>query len=169
MDLTKYDARGAAERGVFVALCDPYTGEPIEKNAKKAPGFMVRGMASRTTQSRLAEMQRKPVEADGEQAHMEALHDAQIGAAMPYIISAVNIEVDGKEVGDDETLIRKALDLTFPDLQIVRDQDGDPVMVESEDKDGKLRKFPKFEVVNKTFAAQVTDRAGDTKGFLGRT
>lgn len=173
MDISKkYNVREKAEHGVFMPLCDDYTGEPIEKDPKKAPGFIVRGTASRTVQSRLTEMKRKPDGADKkeiEKSTLESLHETQVNAAMPYIARAVNIEIDGEDVGDNEDLIRKALDLTYPDLQFVKDEKGETVMTEGKDDSGNTISFPKFEIVNTTFAAQVTIKAGDTRGFLGKT
>ncbi len=54
MDMNKLNSRQLQEDGVFVPLCDQYSGEPID-TGKDAPGFLVRGIAARSVQMRLSE------------------------------------------------------------------------------------------------------------------
>jgi hypothetical protein len=166
MDLSQYNARAKAEAGAFVGLCDPYTGKPIKDDGKQ-PGFMVRGVASKSVQTRLAEMQRAAKDADdGEDmdAVLERLHRSQIDSAMGYIIRAVDLEHDGKPVDDNQSAIRAILDFTFPDMKVVKGE-----TVEITDDEGNTRKVPKFEIVNKTFAGQVIEAAEDGQRFFGKT
>lgn len=173
MDLSKYNRRARAEEGVFVGLRDEYTGEPIT-DGDKQPGFIVRGLAARSVQSRLAEMQRKAaadIEGSGDdtQAVLERLHENLIESAMSYIVRAQDIEADGAPVGDDAAKIRSVLDMTFPDMQIVKDADGNNVTTTTKDKDGNEVEVPKFELVNEPFAQQVIKAAEDGQRFFGGT
>lgn len=189
MDMSAFDGRKRAEEGVFVALKHPYTSEPFAKG-KDAPGFYVRGLAARSVQSRLAEMQRAAKQAaeDGEDqdAAMERLHESLIESAMKYIIRADDAMTHaGQTVGDNAEMIRKVLDATFPEMRIVKDADGSPVThkvrVEVQDDDGKPIKdekgrtqyeqadVPKFEMANKPFAQQVIEAAEDGSRFFGKT
>lgn len=172
MDLSDYNARAKAEAGTFVGLCDPYTRKPIMSEDGKQPGFMVRGVASKSVQSRLAEMQRAAKEADdGEDmdAVLERLHQSQVDSAMGYIIRAVDMEHNGKPVDANESAIRAVLDFTFPDMKIMKDGKGETITVEVKNDEGKTRKVPKFDIVNKTFAGQVIEAAEDGQRFFGKT
>lgn len=167
MDISNWNARAKAEAGTFVGLVDPYTHEPIMSEDGKQPGFIVRGVASKSVQTRLAEMQRAAKDADdGEDmdAVLERLHQSQIDSAMGYIIRAEGLEHEGKPVGDNQAAIRKILDFTFPDMKVVKGE-----TVEITDDEGKTRKVPKFEIVNKTFAGQVIEAAEDGQRFFGKT
>jgi len=132
MDMSAFDGRKQAEEGVFVALKHPYTGEPFAKG-KEAPGFYVRGLAARSVQSRLAEMQREAKQAaedgDDQDAAMERLHENLIDNAMKYIIRADDAMThSGQAVGDEPDMIRKVLDSTFPEMRVVKDGAGSPIM-----------------------------------------
>jgi RNA binding exosome subunit len=174
MDLSKFDSRARAEEGIFVGLKDPYTGEEITHKDGN-PGFRVRGTASRSVQSRMAEMSRaakeaaEKAESDEEaRAVMEAMHENLIDQAEKFIISGVNMEIDGKEVGTDPERIRKILDMTFPDMKVVKDENDKPVMTTAKGKDGKEVEIPTFKLVNKTWAQQVIEAAEDGQAFLGK-
>lgn len=166
MDISAYNTRQAAEDGVFVPLCDPYTGKAIEGE----PGFMVRGIAARSVQQRLAEAQLAAKQAresddDNMEAVLERLHASQIDAAMKYIIEARNLTNAGKDV-KTEGDIRAVLDMTFPDMQIEKGADGKALSTTAKGKDGEEITVPKFEVVNKTFAMQVIEAAENQRAFL---
>lgn len=168
MDISAYNTRQAAEDGVLVTLCDPYTGKVLEDGA----GFMVRGIAARSVQQRLAEAQLAAKQAaqdpdDNMDAVLERLHAGQIEAAMKYIIEARNLTNGDKEV-KTEADIRAVLDMTFPDMQIEKDANGKPLSTIVKGKDGKEMSVPQFEVVNKTFAAQVIEAAEDQRAFLSK-
>lgn len=167
MDLSAFNGRKRAEEGVFVPLCHPYTGEPIG-NGEDAPGFLVRGSASRSVQSKLAELQKEAEKASGgddEEAVMESLHKTMIDSAMKYIIAPRNIENEGKAV-ETEAEIRAVLDMTFPEMKVVTDDNGAPVMTQGKDEDGNTVDIPKFEMANQTFARQVITAAEDGARFL---
>ncbi len=168
MDISHFDQRGKAEEGIFVPLCEPFKdGKPIGKG-DDAPGFMVRGIASRSAQDRLAEMQKAASEDEtDEQAAMERVHQNLIEAAMRYIISPKNIEANGRLISSDED-VRKVLDMTFPEVKLVRSDDGTVLTMEATTKDGDKISVPRFEVTNWPFAQQVIDAAEDSTRFLGK-
>lgn len=170
MELSSFNARKRAEDGVFMPLLHPYTKEPIG-TGDDAPGFLIRGNAARSVQARMAEMRKKAQDAaggDDEEAMMEALHKTLIDAAMRYIIEARNIENDGKLV-KTEADIRGVLDMTFPEMETVKDPNGNTVMVKAKDKDGNEIEVPRFDLANLPFAKQVIDAAEDGERFLGAT
>jgi hypothetical protein len=173
MDMSAFDGRKQAEEGVFVALKHPYTGEPFAKG-KEAPGFYVRGLAARSVQSRLAEMQREAKQAaedgDDQDAAMERLHENLIDNAMKYIIRADDAMThSGQAVGDEPDMIRKVLDSTFPEMRVVKDGAGSPIMQSIKGEGGEMIDVPKFEMANEPFAQQVIKAAEDGSRFFGKT
>ena len=178
MDMNTRNSRQKQEDGVFVPLCDQWTGEAIGKG-KDAPGFIVRGIAARSVQMRLAEaalaakQAKKAGKADDEiaTAVLENLHATQIDAAMKYIIEARNMTI-GDELVKTEDHIRFVLNGTFPDFQNEKDDKGAPVLitVNIQGPDGKPVdvQTPKLIVVGKTRAQQVIDAAENQQGFLDK-
>jgi len=174
MDMNTRNSRQLQEDGVFVPLCDQYTGDPIDPGPK-APGFLVRGIAARSVQMRFAEaalaakQAKKAGRTDDEvaQAALEKMHAAQIDAAMKYIIDARNMTIGVDPVTTPEQ-IRAVLDMTFPDMQLAKDDAGKPVMTTMKDDDGNDVTVPKFEIVGMTYAGQVIEAAENQRNFLGR-
>ena len=177
MDMNTRNSRQLQEDGVFVPLCDQYTGEPFD-TGPEAPGFLVRGIAARSVQMRLAEAARaakqakkakKANQSDDElaQAVMENMHATQIDAAMKYIIEARHMTIGGDPVSTPDH-IRAVLDMTFPDMQVAKDDDGKMVTTTMKDDDGKDMTVPKFEMVGSTYAGQVIEAAENQRVFLGR-
>lgn len=171
MDISQFNQRKNAEDGLFMALKHPYTDEPLGDG-----GFVIRGVAAKSVQNRLVEM-RKAAEdiakGEDEEAVMERMHRNMIDAALKYIIRGQDLENAGKPVGDGVDDIRAVLEMTFPDMGPVEDENGDLVVVEVEvpDEDGEAKKVkvPKQEFKNKTFAAQVIEFAEDGSRFFGKT
>lgn len=161
MDFSKFDNRAAAETGIRLELVDPDTGEPITNDKGKPCAVTVRGVASRTVQAAIRARQKARVKkADGKKPDdriMEDVHDEMCDAAAPLIVSFENIERDGKAcvVPDD---VEWFLDLTFPIMGLVEDEDGDPVLVNGE---------PKFEMKNNPFAKQITEAASKMRAASG--
>ena len=174
MDFSQFDSRARAEAGVFVPLCDQYGREPINGTDPEAgaPGFMVRGTASRSVQSRMAEMARAAKEAgdseEEQRAAMEKMHADLMDSAERFIIRGVNIEIGGEPVGDNIDRIRAILDMTFPELRVVKDADGNALTTKAKGEDGKEVEIPRFELANLPFAKQVVDAAEDGSRFLGK-
>jgi len=177
MDMNSLNSRQKQEDGIFMPVCDQYTGEPINPGPK-APGFMVRGVAARSVQMKLAEAQQAAKQAakakkDGKtdddiiSAMLERAHEGHIDAAMKYIIEARNMTIGEEPVTTPEQ-IRAVLDMNFPDMQIEKDEDGKPMMTAVKGDDGKTVMVPKFEIVGKTWAMQVIAAAEDQRAFLGK-
>jgi len=160
MDFTKFDSRARAETGARMQILDEYTRQPIE-----GAFVIVRGVASPFLQrAHRAKSQerarvRKSGAADAADRVMEDAHNELIDGARPFIVGFEGVEYDGKPFTVEDA--RQFLDLTFPDMGLVKDADGETVMVET--KDGMV---PKFELKNLPFAKQVTDFAGEQSNFL---
>lgn len=160
MDFGKFDKRARADAGARMILRDPDTNEPLGEG-DDAPAAIVRGYASRTAQQRLRNMaKKKPKGTDA--ASMEDFHASMIDSAMAYLIRLENVEIEGAAV-EDEAGYRKVLDLTFPEMRMKVDEDGDPIMREG--KGGEM--VPDFEPANKTFAAQILEFASEMGNFSG--
>ncbi|WP_425070641.1 hypothetical protein [Sagittula sp. S175] len=171
MDFGQFDQRAKAEAGVMVQLHQPYDKTAKIEDENGPCGFMVRGVAAKSVQERLAALQKKAGKAkDGEdeQAVLERIHESQIEAAMGYIIEAVNISIAGKPVATAEG-IRAVLGMTFPDLRLVQDENGKQIYQSVKNDDGEWVGVPKFEVANDTFAMQVIKAAEDGARFFGKT
>jgi hypothetical protein len=177
MKMSAYNSRKIAEEGVFLNLCDMYTGEPIEDESgdpDKRPGFIVQGHASPSLQRRLAQLAVELEDESDSEVRMERLHRQQVDSAMKYIVSAVNMQdEDGKDIGDDVEGIRSILDMTFPEMGVVKGKDGKPVTRQVEvknEEDGTTTKLdvPTFEQSNRTFALQVIEGAREGERFLAR-
>ena len=174
MDMNTRNSRQKQEDGVFVPLCDQWTGEAIGKG-KDAPGFLVRGIAARSTQMRLAEAQlaakqaKKAGKTDDEiaTAALENMHATQIDAAMKYIIEARNMTIGEVPVKTPDQ-IRAVLDMTFPDMQVAKDDDGKQILTTMKDDAGNDMMVPKFEMVGTTYAGQVIEAAENQQGFLDK-
>ncbi|WP_406646854.1 hypothetical protein QEZ52_00275 [Aliisedimentitalea scapharcae] len=170
MDMSVFNGRKRAEDGIFLQLRHPFTDEPIEEKGEPV-GFVVRGSAAPSVQARLKEMQKKVESADDDEdrdALMEAMHSAQIEGAMPFIISARNMELGDKPVETEEQ-IREILNMTFPQMDFAKDADGNVRQVVVKDDEGNETRAPQFDITNKTFAQQVIDAAQDGARFLGET
>lgn len=181
MDMNTRNSRQKQEDGVFVPLCDQWTGEAI-KTGKGAPGFLVRGIAARSTQMRLAEAQLAAKqaaqavadgkgEAESADAYFDQVHKATIETAMKYIIEPRNMTLGDEPVTTPDHM-REILNMTFPDFQVEKDDKGASVTttVSIKDKDGKPIdvQTPKLTVVGKTFAQQVIEAAENQQGFLDK-
>jgi len=164
MDFSKFDTRGRSETGARMILCDPDTGEPLGEG-DDAPVVIVRGVAARTAQSRLAEMTRKAKKTKGDDAAaMERLHKTLIDTAMAYVAGMENVEIGGEPVTDVDGY-RRLLDLTFPAMDSKRDDDGEPILRDGKDSNGNAIQIPDFELVNTPFAKQIIEFAGDMGNF----
>ena len=171
MDFSQFDQRGRAEAGVFVQLHDPYDQNKLIADDNGPCGFRIRGMAAQSVQQRLAAMQKKAKKGDKEEdeaAVMERIQQSQIETAMGYIIEPVNISLAGSLLQGAEG-IRRILDMTFPDMRLVKDADGNQVTMRIKGVDGDWVDVPKFEMANETFATQVIKAAEDGSRFFGRT
>jgi len=181
MDMNKFNSRQLQEDGIFVPLCWQWTGEVIG-TGDDAPGFLVRGIAAKSVQMRLAEaslaakqsaqaIKRAKVSGKTEEeiakAVLEDMHANQIEAAMKYIIEARNMTLDEVPVKTPDQ-IRAVLNMTFPDMQVAKDADGKPMWTTMKDEDGNDIIVPQFEVVGSTYAGQVIAAAENQRAFLDR-
>jgi len=162
MDFKGLNNRARAEAGARMQILDPDTRQPIE-----GAFVVVRGVASPTIQTaqraRAQERMRarKSGAADSADRVMEDAHNEMMDAAMPFIAELIGVEYDGRKLTDTDA--REFLNWSFPDMGVVKDADGEPVMVETK---GGTVMVPKFELKNLPFAKQVADFAGEQSNFL---
>ena len=162
MDFKNLNNRARAEAGARMQILDPDTRQPIE-----GAFVVVRGVASPTIQTaqraRAQERMRarKSGAADSADRVMEDAHNEMMDAAMPFIAELIGVEYDGRKLTDTDA--REFLNWSFPDMGVVKDADGEPVMVETK---GGTVMVPKFELKNLPFAKQVADFAGEQSNFL---
>lgn len=153
MDFSKFDNRGPAEEGVKVPLVDPITGEPIE--GKNGPACaIVRGVASRTVQ---ADMRKRALaRAKVTQPKldvMEEVHADLIESALSLVVGFVNVERNGEPLTGSAEDVRWLLDLTFPIMQ-------------KADRTHVMQTGEKWVMVNRPFAVQIAEAAGEQDRFL---
>ena len=147
-------------------IMDPDTREPIE-----GAFVLVRGVASPTIQA--AQRQRalermkahKSGKAETPDRVMEDSHNDLVDAALPFIAGLEGVEYDGRKLSVDDA--REFLDWTFPDMGVVKDDDGATVEIEVKDDKGNPVMVPKFELKNLPFSKQIADFAGEQANFLG--
>lgn len=153
MDFSKFDNRGPAEDGVQVPLVDPITGEPI-KGENGPACAIVRGVASRTVQ---AEMRKRALArskvTQPKLDLMEEVHADLIESSLPLVVGFVNVERNGEPLTGSAEDIRWLLDLTFPIMQ-------------KADRTHVMQTGEKWVMVNRPFALQIAEAAGEQDRFL---
>ena len=176
MDFNKFDSRAAAETGQPMQILDQWTNEPMLTAEGEECCVLVRGSASKSAQAAMrakqkaAIMSRKskaqsapktvgdtPAEQEEEARVMEDVHNELCAAAAPFILGFVNV-MNGERLAtaDDAEWF---LNLSFPAMDVTKDEYGDPVV----DADG----VPKYKMTNNPFAKQVVEFAGNQANRLG--
>lgn len=162
MDFNKFDSRAQAETGTPMQIMDPWTGEPM-MDGDKPCRVIVRGVASKTMQAKMrakqkAAMMSKKSKGDDDEARvMEDVHNQLCEGAAPFIVGFENVNRgDVAATADDADWF---LDLTFPEMGVKEDDNGDPIT----NKDGT----PEFEMKNNPFAKQVGEYAGKQANHMG--
>ena len=146
MDFSKFDERGRAEEGTWTDLLDPNTLEPIVDDDGETAQVLVRGTSARSVQKELRKLAKlKP---DDEKT-MEAAHNRFIASATPLIAGFKNVNLNDEPV--DPKKPEAFLDLTFPRMGMVEDEDG----------------VEKLKMVNKPFALQIIDASVKRDEDLG--
>lgn len=174
MDFNKFDSRALAEAGALMTILDANTGEPIMDNGKPCC-VRVRGVASKSMQAKMRERQKaammkrsakkkSKIKEDPEAQVMEDIHLQLVEGAAPYIIGFENVERGGEPATADDA--EWFLDLTFPEMGMVTDDEGKPVMNETFEEDGTKSQTPSFEMKNNPFAKQVGEFASKQANFL---
>lgn len=161
---TNYNSRAAAETGQPMQIMDPWTGEPI-MDGDKPCRVIVRGTASKSMQAKMRAKQKaammskkdKGKDDDDDARVMEDVHNQLCEGAAPFIVGFENVSKGDKPATADDA--EWFLDLTFPEMGVKQDADGNNVL----DKDGSAV----FEMTNNPFAKQIGDFAGKQANRLG--
>lgn len=164
MDFSKFDSRELAEKGAPLELKDPYTKEPILDDKSGAPCIVrVKGTASRSVQAALrSRMQARKAKAKGKKEDeatrvMEDVHHDLCEGAAPFIVGFENISDGKRPLEATKEDIMWFLDLTFPEMGIKKDEDGEPEL----DAKGEIQ----FELQNDPFAKQIGEFASKQANF----
>jgi len=174
MDFSKFDSRAQAEIGTPMQILDQWTSEPM-MDGDKPCRVIVRGTASKTMQGRMrdkqrAAMSRKGKDKDEEARVMEDVHNQLCESAAPFIVGFENVSRGDRPATAEDA--EWFLDLSFPEMGIKMDDNGDPVTKRvkvTDEKTGKTSEVdePVFEMTNNPFAKQVGEFAGKQANRLG--
>ena len=165
MDFRSFDTRAHAEAGSPMQILDPWTNEPL-MDGDKPCRVIVRGTASKTMQAKMRAKQKAAMmskkaksgkEEDEEARVLEDVHNQLCEGAAPFIVGFENVSKGDKPATAEDA--EWFLDLTFPEMGVKLDADGNTVL----DKDGS----PQFEMTNSPFAKQVGEFAGKQANRLG--
>lgn len=160
MDFSKFDNRTAAETGQRLELRDPSTPDgDVLKTGSEPCVVIVRGATAKSVQLAARARAKTKMRKENETRVMEDIHDDLCAAAQPLIVGFENVERDGKPLTSDIDDIKWFLNLTFPVMDLKRDEYGEPVVSE----DGT----PRFEMSNNPFAKQVTEFSAEQVKQLG--
>lgn len=180
MEISKFDSRTRAEAGAPMQILDPITGEAVADGDKPCR-VIVRGVASKSMQAEMRAKQKaamakaaaikeankgKGGAADVNEARvMEDIHNQLCEGAAPFIVGFENMERDSKPMTADD--VEWFLDLSFPEMGMKEDENGEAIMEDGIDEDGNPTKSPAFEMKNNPFAKQIGEFAAKQANFLG--
>jgi len=185
MDFNKFDSRAKAETGTPMQIVDAWSGEPMLDGDKPCM-VIVRGTASKTMQAKMRAKQKAAMmskkakgdkDDDEESKVMEDVHMQLVEASAPFIVGFENVNNGDKPAtaADAEWF----LDLTFPEMGVKEDKDGNTVMQKTQKKDRNdkpifdtaghpiMEDTPVFEMSNNPFAKQVSEFASKQANRLG--
>jgi hypothetical protein len=164
MDFSKFDSRAIAEAGSPMQILDVWTNEPM-MDGDKPCRVILRGTASASMQAKMRAAQKaamqsknsKGKDAENDARVMEDVHNQMVEAAAPFIMGFENVNK-----GDKPATVEDAawfLGLSFPDMGVKEDADGNPVL----NKDGEAT----YEMKNNPFAKQCSEFASKQANRLG--
>jgi hypothetical protein len=164
MDFNKFDSRAIAETGSPMQIVDEWTGEAM-MDGDKPCCVILRGTASASMQAKMRAVQKaammskktKGKDAEDEARVMEDIHNQMVDAAAPFIMGFENVNNGDKPATADDA--KWFLNLTFPEMGVKEDDDGQPVL----NKDGELV----YEMKNNPFAKQCSEFASKQANRLG--
>jgi hypothetical protein len=164
MDFSKFDSRAIAEAGSPMQILDVWTNEPM-MDGDKPCRVILRGTASASMQAKMRAAQKaammskksKGKDAEDDARVMEDVHNQMVEAAAPFIMGFENVNK-----GDKPATVADAawfLGLSFPDMGVKEDDDGNPVL----NKDGEAT----YEMKNNPFSKQCSEFASKQANRLG--
>ncbi len=162
MDFTQFDNRDRAERGAWLHLVHPVTGEPLydDDDKDKPCRVLVRGAASPTIQKvmrrkmledfeRERKLSKDKIEEQRRVQVMEDTHRRLVEGAAPFVMEFENVQRDGRPATAPDD-VEWFLNLVFPVMRAV-------------ETGGEMR----FELANKPFGHQIATFAADAEAWLG--
>jgi hypothetical protein len=164
MDFNKFDSRAIAETGSPMQIVDEWTGAAM-MDGDKPCRVILRGTASASMQAKMRAVQKAAMMSkkakgkdDKDEARvMEDIHNQMVDAAAPFIMGFENVNNGDKPATADDA--KWFLNLTFPEMGVKEDGDGQPVL----NKDGE----PVYEMKNNPFAKQCSEFASKQANRLG--
>jgi hypothetical protein len=177
MDFNKFDSRAKAEAGSPMQILDQWTDEPMMDGDKPCL-VILRGTASASMQAKMRASQKaammskkdKSKNADEEARVMEDVHMQLCEAAAPFILGFENVNNGDRPANADDAMW--FLNLTFPEMGVKEDENGDPVTKTSKVTDPKTGEVveveePVWEMANNPFAKQCSEFASKQANRLG--
>jgi hypothetical protein len=164
MDFNKFDSRAIAEAGSAMHILDSWTDEPM-MDGDKPCRVILRGTASASMQAKMRAAQKaammskksKGKDAEDEARVMEDVHNQMVEAAAAFIMGFENVNNGDKPATAADAVW--FLNLTFPEMGVKEDEDGNPVL----NKDGE----PTYEMKNNPHAKQCSEFASKQANRLG--
>ena len=174
MDFSKFDSRAQAEVGSPMQIMDEWTGEPMMDGDKPCM-VIVRGASSPTMQAKMRAAQKaalmskkaKGKDEEGAPLVMEDTHNQLCESAAGFIMGFENVSRgDVPATADDAMWF---LNLTFPVMGVKVEENGDAILQDGFDDEGKPVKSQEFEMKNTPFAIQVANHASGQAKQLGNS
>jgi hypothetical protein len=184
MDFNKFDSRAIAETGSPMQIVDEWTGEKM-MDGDKPCRVILRGTASASMQAKMRAVQKaammskktKGKDAEDEARVMEDIHNQMVDAAAPFIMGFENVNNGDMPATADDA--KWFLNLTFPEMGVKEDEDGNPVTQKAfkQDENGEymfhksgapvMEDVPVYEMKNNPFAKQCSEFASKQANRLG--
>jgi hypothetical protein len=177
MDFNKFDSRAIAEAGSPMQIIDEWTGAEM-MDGDKPCRVILRGTASASMQAKMRAVQQaammskktKGKDAEDEARVMEDIHNQMVDAAAPFIMGFENVNNGDKPATAADA--KWFLNLTFPEMGVKVDEDGQPITKKAKVTDTKTGEItevdePVYEMSNNPFAKQCSEFASKQANRLG--
>jgi hypothetical protein len=184
MDFNKFDSRAIAEAGSPMQILDSWTDEPM-MDGDKPCRVILRGTASASMQAKMRAAQKaammskksKGKDAKDDARVMEDVHNQMVEAAAAFIMGFENVNNGDKPATAADAVW--FLNLTFPEMGVKEDEDGNPVTQKAlkQDENGEymfhksgapvMEDVPVYELKNNPHAKQCSEFSSKQANRLG--